>query len=272
MAMNITEKILANHSGNEEVVPGQLVDVNLDLVYAHDVTGPPAFKMMENHGWRKVFDPEKVVLAPDHFVPPKDIQSAELYRIVKDWGETHHVKNFYPIGRHGIAHIIVEEQGYVTPGMTIISADSHTVHQGAFGAFATGVGSTDLAAALYTGKLWFRVPESMKFVVDGKFQKGVYSKDLILKVITDIKVDGALYKAMEWQGSGLKNMSMDARTTLTNMAIEAGAKSGIMNPDEITIDYVKTRTKKKFTVYKSDDDADYSMEFHYNLNEDYSTH
>src|SRR3989339_748396 len=200
MGMNITEKILAKHCGKKEVKPGELINADIDIILCHDVTTPPAIKMMAERRL-KVFDPEKIVVTPDHFVPNKDIQSAELAKRLRDWVKKENIKNYYEVGRHGVCHAILPEQGHVVPGQLIIGADSHTCTYGALGAFSTGVGSTDLAAALATGKLWFKVPESIKFVINGKLPKGVYSKDIILKVISDIGVDGALYEAMEFTGT-----------------------------------------------------------------------
>lgn len=258
MGMTITEKILAKHCGKDKVVPGDLINVDLDIVLCHDVTTTPAIDMLEKNGMDKVFNPDKVVVVPDHFVPNKDIQSAEMVKRIREWAKRHKIKNFYDIGRHGVCHALLPEQGYVKPGTTIICGDSHTCTHGAFGAFSTGVGSTDLAAALATGKLWFKVPETILFKINGKLPKGVYSKDVILYIITKIGVDGALYKAMEFSGSTIDEMSMEARMTLCNMAIEAGGKSGIIAPDQKTIDYVKQRTSEKFEIFKSDEDAEYS--------------
>jgi len=257
MGMTITEKILAKHSGKDSVKPGELINADIDLIMCHDVTTTPAIDMLEKKSMDKVFDPEKVVVTPDHFVPNKDIKSAEMVARIRRWAKKHKIKKFYDIGKHGVCHAILPEQGHVTPGSTIIAGDSHTCTHGALGAFSTGVGSTDVAAALYSGKLWFKVPETIKFVINGKMPKGVYSKDIILKIISDIGVDGALYKAMEFSGSTIKDLSVEARMTITNMAIEAGGKSGIIEPDEKTIEYVKSRTKEKFEIVKSDEDANY---------------
>ncbi len=266
MGMNITEKILAKHCGKKEVKPGELINADIDIILCHDVTTPPAIKMMAERRL-KVFDPEKIVVTPDHFVPNKDIQSAELAKRLRDWVKKENIKNYYEVGRHGVCHAILPEQGHVVPGQLIIGADSHTCTYGALGAFSTGVGSTDLAAALATGKLWFKVPESIKFIVDGKLPKGVYSKDIVLKIISDIGVDGALYKAMEFTGSAITSLSVEARMTITNMAIEAGAKSGIIEPDEKTIEYVKKRSKHKFEIFKSDDDANYEKVIKYDVSD-----
>jgi 3-isopropylmalate/(R)-2-methylmalate dehydratase large subunit len=213
--------------------------------------------MLDKRGIKKVFDPKKIVVTPDHFVPNKDIKSAELAKRLREWANRNKIENYYEIGCHGVCHAILPEQGHVVPGELIIGADSHTCTHGALGSFSTGVGSTDLAAALATGKLWFKVPETIKFILTGKLPKGVYSKDIILFIIKQIGVDGALYKAMEFTGPAIDDLSVEARMTITNMAIEAGGKSGIIEPDQKAIDYVKSRTKKKFEVVKSDEDAHY---------------
>lgn len=258
MSMTITEKILAKHAGKDSVKPGELINAKIDLVMCHDVTTTPAIDMLEKAGMDKVFDPDKIVVTPDHFVPNKDIKSAEMVARIRRWANKHKIKNFYDIGKHGVCHAILPEQGHVVPGMTIVAGDSHTCTHGALGAFSTGVGSTDIAAALATGELWFKVPETIKFVLNGKLPKGVYSKDIILKIISDIGVDGALYKAMEFSGETIKDLSVEARMTITNMAIEAGGKSGIIEPDEKTIEYVKQRTDQEFEILKSDEGANYS--------------
>jgi 3-isopropylmalate/(R)-2-methylmalate dehydratase large subunit len=259
MGMTITEKILARAAGKEKVRPGELIDAKLDVVLFIDVTGPAAVKMLEARGIDKVFDREKIVVTPDHFQPPKDIQSAELHKRLDDWAKRHNIKYYYRLGRAGVCHALLPEQGHIRPGEVIIGPDSHTCTYGAFAAFSTGVGSTDLAAAIATGKLWFRVPESMKFVLNGKLGHGVYSKDVILTVIGRIGVDGALYRAMEFVGPALADMSMEARMTMTNMAIEAGGKNGIIGFDKVTKKYLDEhlKDKKDYTVFESDEDAEY---------------
>lgn len=257
MPMTITEKIFAKHAGRKSVAPGELINAKIDVIMCHDITTTPAIDMLEKAGMDKVFDPKKVVVTPDHFVPNKDIKSAEMVARIRRWAKKHKITQFYDIGSHGVCHAILPEQGHVLPGTTIICGDSHTCTHGALGAFSTGVGSTDLAAALATGELWFKVPETIKFEINGKLPKGVYSKDIILTIIRDIGVDGALYKAMEFSGSTISDLSVEARMTITNMAIEAGGKSGIIEPDEKTIAYVKARTKQKFEIIKSDKDANY---------------
>jgi 3-isopropylmalate/(R)-2-methylmalate dehydratase large subunit len=256
-AMTITEKILAAHSGRESVRPGEIVNARLDLIVCHEVTTPPAIRMMEQMGVRKVFDPSKIVVTPDHFVPNKDIATAELTKELRRWVREQGIERYHELGEHGICHALVPEKGYVLPGMTAICGDSHTTTLGAVGAFATGVGSTDLAAALATGELWFRVPETIRFNVHGKLPHGVYSKDLILHIISKIGVDGARYCAMEYHGGAIRALSMESRLTICNMAVEAGGKSGIMEADDTTIEYVRARTDADFHLYRSDEDADY---------------
>ncbi|MDI9432640.1 MAG: 3-isopropylmalate dehydratase large subunit [Sedimentisphaerales bacterium] len=261
MAMTITEKIFARASGQAKVVPGQLVDANIDVVMCHDVTTPPAISMLAERGIDRVFDPEKIVVTPDHFQPPKDVKSAELHKRLDDWARRHKIKYYYKLGRAGVCHALLPEQGHIRPGEVIVGGDSHTCTYGALAAFSTGIGSTDLAASIATGKLWFRVPASMKFVLNGSLGPGVYSKDVILTVIARIGTDGALYKAMEFVGPALAEMSMEARMTITNMAIEAGAKNGIIGFDEVTKAYLDGRLKGKqdYTVVASDDDAEYAV-------------
>jgi 3-isopropylmalate/(R)-2-methylmalate dehydratase large subunit len=260
MGMTITEKILAKAAGKKKVSPGELIDAKLDIVMCVDVTTPPAISMLAQRGIDKVFDPEKIVVTPDHFQPAKDIKSAELHKRLDEWARRHNIKHYYKLGRAGICHALLPEQGHIRPGEVIVGPDSHTCTYGAFAAFGTGIGSTDLAAAIATGKLWFKVPASIKFVLNGTLPKGVYSKDVILAVIARIGVDGALYKAMEFTGPALKKMSMEARMTITNMAIEAGAKNGIIGFDDITKQYLNEHLKEKtdYTIYESDKDAEYA--------------
>ncbi len=258
MGQTITEKILAAHSGRERVVPGEIVNATLDLIVCHEVTTPPAVAMLRARGIHRVFDPSRILVTPDHFVPNKDILSAELAKALRAWREEQGITRYYEVGNHGICHAIAPEQGHVLPGQTIVCGDSHTTTMGALGTFATGIGSTDLAAALATGELWFKVPESMLFTLNGAPPTGVFSKDLILYVLSRIGVDGARYRAMEWRGSTLAHLSMEARFTLTNMAIEAGGKSGIMEADDVARAYVIERTREPYTVYRSDPDARYS--------------
>ncbi|HEX9975555.1 MAG TPA: 3-isopropylmalate dehydratase large subunit, partial [bacterium] len=257
MNMTITEKILAAHSGKEKVVPGELIIAKLDLILGNDITAPLAIEEFHKQKVKKVWDPERVVLIPDHFTPNKDIKSAQQSKMLRDFAREQGLKHYYEIGRVGIEHALLPEQGIVLPGDCMIGADSHTCTYGAIGAFATGVGSTDLAAAMITGEAWFKVPESMKFIYTGKLQPWVSGKDLILHTIGDIGVDGASYRAMEFTGDAITNLSVEGRLTMANMAIEAGAKNGIFAPDENTLQYVKPRAKREFKIYQSDADAKY---------------
>jgi 3-isopropylmalate/(R)-2-methylmalate dehydratase large subunit len=259
MGMTITEKILARAAGVEKVVPGQLVDAKIDVVMCHDVTTPPAISMLVAKGLDRVFDPAKIVVTPDHFQPAKDVQSAELHQRLDDWAKRHNIQHYYRLGRAGVCHALLPEQGHIRPGEVIVGGDSHTCTYGAFAAFSTGIGSTDLAAAIATGKLWFKVPASEKIVLSGALPQGVYSKDVILAVIGRIGTDGALYRAMEFVGPALAKMSMEARMTITNMAIEAGAKNGVISFDEVTGVYLDEHSKgaEAYTIFESDDDAQY---------------
>lgn len=263
MGLTITEKILAKHAGKSQVEPGELIMADVDLALANDITGPVSIEEFYKAGGEKVFDREKIALIPDHFAPNKDIKSARLCKILREFAQSQDIVHYYEVGRMGIEHALLPEQGIVLPGDLVIGADSHTCTYGALGAFSTGVGSTDLAFAMMTGKCWFKVPESMKFTYHGKLNPWVTGKDLILHTIGDIGVDGALYKAMEFTGEALSSLTMDERLTMTNMAIEAGGKSGIMEADEITLDYVKSRAKRDFQVYKSDEDAVYAQVIDY---------
>ncbi len=259
MAMTITEKILAKAAGREKVSPGQLIDAKLDVVMCHDVTTPPAISMLKEKGIDRVFDTEKIIVTPDHFQPAKDIKSAELHKRLDEWAKRHNIKYYYKLGKAGVCHALLPEQGHIRPGEVIVGGDSHTCTYGALAAFSTGVGSTDLAAAIATGQLWFKVPASIKIVLNGSLGTGVYSKDVILAVIARIGVDGALYKAMEFTGPALAQMSAEARMTMTNMAIEAGGKNGIIGFDNVTKEYLDEHLKDKtnYTVFESDDDAGY---------------
>ncbi|MHC4075217.1 MAG: 3-isopropylmalate dehydratase large subunit [Planctomycetota bacterium] len=259
MAMTITEKILAKAAGLKKVSAGQLIDAKIDMVMCHDVTTPPAISMLVEKGIDKVFDTEKIVVTPDHFQPAKDIKSAELHKRLDVWAKRHKIKYYYKLGKAGVCHALLPEQGHIRPGEVIIGGDSHTCTYGAFAAFSTGVGSTDLAAAIATGQLWFKVPASEKIVLNGSPGPGVYSKDVILTVIARIGTDGALYKAMEFTGPAMADISAEARMTITNMAIEAGAKNGIIGFDNVTKQYLDEhlKDKKDYTVYESDNDAEY---------------
>jgi 3-isopropylmalate/(R)-2-methylmalate dehydratase large subunit len=257
MPQTIAEKILAAHAGRGTVVPGELIDVPIDMALANDITAPIAIELFERSGVETVFDRDRIALVPDHFVPNKDVRSAIQVQAMRAFAKKYRIKHFFELGEMGIEHVLLPEQGLVLPGDVVIGADSHTCTYGALGAFATGVGSTDIAAAMITGKTWFKVPESIKFVYHGKLGKWVTGKDLILFTIGDIGVDGATYKVMEFAGDVIRNLSMADRMTMSNMAIEAGAKSGIIPPDETTLDYVTPRAKRSFECYESDPDANY---------------
>ena len=258
MTMTITEKILSVHAGREEVQPGELINAKVDIALGNDITSPIAIKEFRKAGGKKVFDRDKVVLVPDHFTPNKDIDAAEQCKFIREFAREQRLTHYYDGGETGVEHALLPEQGIVLPGDLVIGADSHTCTYGALGAFATGVGSTDLAAAMMSGEAWFKVPESMKFVLSGKMNKWVSGKDLILYIIGRIGVDGALYKAMEFTGDTIATLTMADRLTMANMAIEAGAKNGIFPPDDITRQYVEPRAKRKFTFYASDAGASYS--------------
>ena len=256
--MTITEKIFAAHAGLEEVVPGQLIECDLDLVLANDVTAPIAIREFGRIGTERVWDPAKIALVPDHYTPNKDIKSAEQAKIVREFARAQGITHYYEIGCMGVEHALLPEQGVVGAGDVIIGADSHTCTYGALGAFATGVGSTDAAVGMATGRAWFKVPESLKFVIDGELRPGVGAKDLILHIIGMIGVDGALYQAMEFTGSTIAALGMAGRMTICNMAIEAGGKSGIIAVDDVTREYMTGRTERPWTEYHSDPDAVYA--------------
>jgi 3-isopropylmalate/(R)-2-methylmalate dehydratase large subunit len=262
MGKTITEKIMARAAGKPSVSSGDLVDASIDIIMCHDVTTPPAISMLKEQGIDKVFDPDKIVVTPDHFQPAKDIKSAELHKRLDRWAKEKGITYYYKLGRAGVCHALLPEQGHIRPGEVIVGGDSHTCTYGAFGAFSTGIGSTDLAAAIATGKLWFKVPSSIKFVLNGTLDKGLYSKDVVLEAIRRIGTDGALYKAMEFVGPAIRKMSMEARMSITNMAIEAGAKSGIIGVDKVTKTYLEGRLKGKtdYEVFESDADALYDFE------------
>ena len=256
MAMTMTQKILADHAGMDSVVAGQLIEAKLDVVMANDITGPmalPIFRQMAD----KVFDKDKVVLVPDHFTPNKDIKSAENSKAILDFSNEQELTYHMEQGKCGVEHAILPEMGIVVAGECIIGADSHTCSYGALGAFSTGVGTTDIATGMATGELWFKVPEAIKFVLTGKPTKYVSGKDIILHIINEIGVDGALYKSMEFVGDGIQYLTMDDRFTICNMAIEAGAKNGIFPVDEQTIAYMEEHSKKDYKVYTADEDAEY---------------
>jgi len=267
MGMTITEKILAAHAGLQEVRPGELIKAKIDIALGNDITAPLAIEEFEKTGIERVFDPNKIVLIPDHFTPNKDIRSAQLCQKMRRFARRHGLPHYYEVGRVGIEHAFLPEQGLVLPGDLIIGADSHTCTYGALGAFATGVGSTDLAAAMITGEAWFRVPESIKIIFTGELQKWVSGKDLILYTIGKIGVDGALYQAIEFSGEVIERLDMDSRFTMANMVIEAGAKNGIIEPDQITLDYVRVRARRGYKIFQSDRDAVYREVYEFSANE-----
>lgn len=262
MSMTITEKIIAAHCGLKQVRPGQFVEAHVDIALGNDITAPLAIREFESSGAKKVFSNQKVVLVPDHFTPNKDIQSAEQVKILRDFAHRQHLKYFFDGGEVGIEHALLPEQGIVGPGDLVIGADSHTCTYGALGAFATGVGSTDLGAAMITGKVWLKVPETIRFEFYGKLPRWIGGKDLILTVIGRIGVDGALYCAMEFVGKPIQKLSMSERLALCNMAVEAGAKNGIIAPDPVTKAYIRNRFKRKPVWYASDQNARYMKSVH----------
>jgi 3-isopropylmalate/(R)-2-methylmalate dehydratase large subunit len=262
--MTITEKILAVHSGKKSVSPGELINAKVDLILANDITAPIAISEFKKIGAKGVFNKDRIVFVPDHFAPQKDIKAAEQCKMLKEFSREYNLSLYFEVGRMGIEHALLPEEGLVVPGDLIIGADSHTCTYGALGAFSTGVGSTDVAAAMATGESWFKVPESVKFIYYGKLNKWTGGKDLILHTIGDIGVDGALYKAMEFEGEAIRNLPMHGRLTMCNMAIEAGGKSGIVVPDRITKSYVRKRAKRPPVFYKSDKNARYAEVREYN--------
>ena len=267
MGMTMTQKILAAHAGLDKVIAGQLIEANLDLVLANDITGPVAIHEVEKLNKKTVFDKDKIALVPDHFAPNKDIKSAEHCKCVREYAIKHNITNYFEVGEMGIEHALLPEKGLIVAGETCIGADSHTCTYGALGAFSTGVGSTDMGAGMITGKAWFKVPSAIKFVLTGKPNKWVSGKDVILHIIGMIGVDGALYKSMEFTGAGIKNLSMDDRFTIANMAIEAGAKNGIFPVDELTIAYMNEHSQKNYTIYEADEDAEYDETYTIDLSE-----
>jgi 3-isopropylmalate/(R)-2-methylmalate dehydratase large subunit len=257
MGMTITEKLLAAHCGKEKVEPGELIEATVDLALANDITAPIAIDVIKAAGVTRVHDPDKIVLVPDHFVPNKDIQTAQLVRQMRLFAREQGIRNFFELDEMGIEHALLPELGLVLPGDLVIGADSHTCTYGGVGAFATGMGSTDVAGVFITGRTWLKVPESMKLVYQGTLPRWVGGKDLILMTIGDIGVDGARYRAMEFTGPVIERLSMEGRLTMANMSIEAGAKNGIMPPDEITRAYEQGRATRKYVTYASDPDAVY---------------
>ncbi len=265
MGMTMTQKILAAHAGLDSVKAGQLITCKLDLVHGNDITTPVAVNVFKNFGIDKVFDKDKVSIVPDHFVPNKDIKSAEQCKYIREFAHKMNITNFFEVGQMGIEHALLPEKGLVVAGDVVIGADSHTCTYGALGAFSTGVGSTDMAAGMATGEAWFKVPSAIKFNLTGKLNKNVSGKDVILHIIGMIGVDGALYKSMEFSGEGLKNLSMDSRLCMANMAIEAGAKNGIFAVDEQTLAFCKEHSKKTPVVYEADPDAEYDAVYDIDL-------
>jgi 3-isopropylmalate/(R)-2-methylmalate dehydratase large subunit len=255
--VTITEKILAAHAGRDELTAGELINAKVDIVLANDITAPISIKEFKRTGAKHVFDKDRIAFIPDHFAPQKDIKAAEQCKMLRDFSKDYDLGLYFEVGRMGVEHALLPEQGIVLPGDLVIGADSHTCTYGALGAFSTGVGSTDVASAMVTGECWFKVPESMKFIYYGKLNKWVSGKDLILHTIGDIGVDGALYRAMEFEGETIGSLPMSGRLTMCNMAIEAGGKNGIIVPDEITEQYAGSRAKRKYKFYTSDRDAAY---------------
>ena len=267
MGMTMTQKILAAHAGLDKVEAGQLIEAELDLVLGNDITSPVAIKEMEKMKVEGVFDKDKIALVPDHFVPNKDIKSAQHCKCVREFAYKNQITNYFEVGEMGIEHALLPEKGLTVAGDVIIGADSHTCTYGALGAFSTGVGSTDMAAGMATGKAWFKVPGAIKFNLMGKLPEWVSGKDLILHIIGMIGVDGALYKSMEFVGEGVKSLSMDDRFTVANMAIEAGGKNGIFPVDELAIAYMKEHSTRNYTVYEADEDAVYDEEYTIDLSQ-----
>ncbi|HET7813555.1 MAG TPA: 3-isopropylmalate dehydratase large subunit [Candidatus Baltobacteraceae bacterium] len=260
--MTLTEKILARHAGLDRVEPGQIINANVDLVLANELSAAVAIGVMRNtKGADRVFDNEKIALVEDHFVPAKDAQSAKVAKLMKDFAVEQNIKHFFDVGRGGIEHVVLPEEGLVAPGELIVGGDSHTCTYGAFGAFATGMGSTDIAAAFMLGEVWLRVPPSIKMTYSGTPGEMVFAKDLMLKTVGTLGIDGATYRAIEYHGSTVDNLSITGRITMANMAIEAGAKNGIFHADEKTIAYVKERTNREFLVERADADAVYEQTF-----------
>ena len=267
MGMTMPQKILAAHAGLSDVKAGQLIEADLDLVLGNDITSPVAINEMKKFDTQTVFDKDKIALVMDHFIPNKDIKSAENCKCCRDFACRHEISNYFDVGQMGIEHALLPEKGLVVAGDAVIGADSHTCTYGALGAFSTGVGSTDMAAGMVTGKAWFKVPSALKFELVGKPGGWVSGKDVILHIIGMIGVDGALYKSMEFTGEGIKNLTMDDRFTICNMAIEAGGKNGIFPVDDLAVQYMKEHSKREFTVYEADPDAEYDEVYTIDLSE-----
>jgi len=262
--LTLVEKILAAHADKKKISSGEFINVRADLILANDVTAPIAIREFQRIGIKQVFDPRKIVMVADHFVPNKDIASAEQVKLMREFAREQGIM-YFDVGQMGIEHALLPEQGLVLPGDAVIGADSHTVTYGALGAFATGMGSTDIAAAMATGDIWMKVPLTIKLIYHGSLPRWVGGKDLILYTIGNIGIDGALYSAMEFAGEAIATLTMDGRFTMANMAVEAGAKAGIFQVDEKTLDYIKPRAKRSYTVYESDDDAEYSQVIEYDV-------
>lgn len=265
MGMTMTQKILAAHAGLAEVKAGQLIEAELDLVLGNDITTPVAINEMQKMENKTVFNKEKIALVMDHFIPNKDIKSAQNCKCCREFAGRHDITNYFDVGEMGIEHALLPEKGLVVAGDAVIGADSHTCTYGALGAFSTGVGSTDMAAGMVTGKAWFKVPSAIKFELTGKPSEWIGGKDVILHIIGMIGVDGALYKSMEFTGDGIKNLTMDDRFTICNMAIEAGGKNGIFPVDELTREYMNEHSERSYTVYEADEDAQYDAVYHIDL-------
>lgn len=265
MAMTMTQKILAKHAGLESVRIGQLIEAELDMILGNDITSPVAINEFEKLGLDNVFHRDKISIVPDHFTPNKDIKAAEQCKLVREFVKNKKISNYFEVGQMGIEHCLLPEKGLVVAGDVVIGADSHTCTYGALGAFSTGIGSTDMAAGMATGKCWFKVPSAIKFILNGKPGKWVSGKDIILHIIGEIGVDGALYKSMEFEGQGIKYLSMDDRFTICNMAIEAGGKNGIFPVDEKTIEYMKEHSKKEWMEFNADEDAEYEAVYEIDL-------
>lgn len=265
MAMTMTQKILAKHAGLESIRIGQLIEAELDMILGNDITSPVAINEFEKLGLDNVFHRDKISIVPDHFTPNKDIKAAEQCKLVREFVKNKKISNYFEVGQMGIEHCLLPEKGLVVAGDVVIGADSHTCTYGALGAFSTGIGSTDMAAGMATGKCWFKVPSAIKFILNGKPGKWVSGKDIILHIIGEIGVDGALYKSMEFEGQGIKYLSMDDRFTICNMAIEAGGKNGIFPVDEKTIEYMKEHSKKEWMEFNADEDAEYESVYEIDL-------
>ena len=271
MGMTMTQKILASHCNKPQVKVNEFIEVNLDIVLGNDITTPVAQDVFDKMGCNEVFDKEKIAIVPDHFTPNKDIKAAMQCKKVREFAKSHDITNYFEIGEVGIEHALLPEKGLVTAGEVIIGADSHTCTYGALGAFSTGVGSTDMAAGMARGKAWFKVPSAIKFNITGSLSDYVSGKDVILHIIGMIGVDGATYKSMEFVGDGIRNLSIDDRFTIANMAIEAGAKNGIFEVDEITLDYIKENQTKDYKIFKADEDAQYDEVYNIDLSKIKST-